>query len=142
MGYGWGGSRHAFGPRRCRGFHGHHQQLYFDPVYAVATPVAPTRVVAPTAPPPTIREIPPTPPPPAEPAYEEVEILDEPPPYPGSVKGLDKEFPKELREMSESHYQDPIPLQAIGKDPAYVTVLPLPHQLLLAILFGGGTNAW
>jgi hypothetical protein len=123
MAYGWGEPRHAFGPRRCGGFHRHFQQQYFDPVYAVATPVAPTRVVAPTRPGPMMREIPPTP---AEPAYEEVGIVDEPPPYPGSVKGLVEEFPDELRDMSHGHYQDPIPLNTVGKDPAYITVSPYP----------------
>lgn len=129
MGYGWVGPGHAFGPRRCRGSHRHFQQQYCHPVYAVATPVATTRIVAPTNPPPRIREIPPTP---AEPAYEEVGIVDDPPPYPGSVKGLDKEFPEELREMSESHYQDPTPLNTVGKDPAYVTVSPPPKTTLLS----------
>jgi hypothetical protein len=88
-----------------------------------------------------MREIPPTPPTPAEPSYEEVGIMDEPPPYPGSLKGLDKEFPDELRKMSESHYQDPIPLETVGKDPAYITVSPLPNPTLVARnpCFGGLT---
>ena len=125
--FGPGWDRPGFGPhhRRRHHHHGCHRR-YYQQVYIDPTPVVP--IVAPTR---TIANPPPTPPPRPEPTYAEiVPISDDPPPYPGSIKEP-LNLPKPLRKLSQSHYEDPIPLETLGKESAYVLV---PSTLTFSLL--------